>query len=72
MALKATKDTYGFEMIGGVEVRRLIKAGDNVPPTYRVEDSDVEEVDAGVSSDKAAVGEPAGTTADKKSDRKKS
>jgi hypothetical protein len=42
MARKATRDTYGVEMVGGVEVRRLVKAGDPVPDTYTVPDGDVE------------------------------
>lgn len=45
MALRATKDTYGVENIGGAEVRRLVKAGSIVPPSYTVPDSDVEQVD---------------------------
>jgi hypothetical protein len=52
MALKATKDTYGFENVGGVEVRRLVKAGDVVPSTYRIEDSSAtEEITGTTGSD---------------------
>lgn len=51
MPLKATKDTYGFENVGGVEVRRLIKAGDVVPSTYTVDDSSAVEEVGGTGSD---------------------
>lgn len=37
MAKKALQNTYGYETVGGVEVRRLIVAGDIVPDHYRVE-----------------------------------
>lgn len=40
MAKKALKNTYGYEVVGGVEVRRLIVAGDVVPDHYRVESAD--------------------------------
>lgn len=42
MARKATRDTYGIEIVGGVEVRRLVKAGDVIPDTYSVEGGSVE------------------------------
>lgn len=52
MARRATKDTYGIEKTGpDMEVRRLVKAGDMIPPTYSVESGDFEEVpDAAVQT----------------------
>jgi hypothetical protein len=44
---KATKDTYGIEMIGDVEVRRQVFAGDMIPVTIAVDDGDYEEVEGG-------------------------
>lgn len=44
MARKAIKNTYGYETIGGVEVRRIIRAGKLIPPTYRVHEGAYEEV----------------------------
>jgi hypothetical protein len=44
VARRATKDTYGIEVIGGAEVRRLVKAGDVIPSTYAVADGTFEEV----------------------------
>jgi hypothetical protein len=49
MARVATKNTYGIETIGGVEVRRLVKAGDPVPDHYEVDGDAVREVDQGSS-----------------------
>ena len=43
MPRKATKDTYGVEMVGGTEVRRLVKAGGMIPPTLSVEEGSYEE-----------------------------
>jgi hypothetical protein len=47
MPRKATKDTYGIENVGGVEVRRQYFAGDIVPAAIVVDDGDVEEVEGG-------------------------
>jgi hypothetical protein len=43
MPRKATKDTYGYEDIAGVEVRRIVRAGQNVPDHYRLEDDSAAE-----------------------------
>jgi hypothetical protein len=37
MALRATRDTYGYEDMGGVEVRRQVFAGQLIPEHYRLE-----------------------------------
>jgi len=47
MPRKATKDTYGVEMLGGVEVRRQIFAGEMIPVTIEVDEGDYEEVEGG-------------------------
>ena len=44
MALKATKDTYGVETVYGIEVRRLIKAGQMIPATIEAPKGSYEEV----------------------------
>lgn len=43
MARRATKDTYGVEVVGGAEVRRLVKAGSIIPDQYQVEDGSFED-----------------------------
>ena len=45
MARKAIKDTFGTEMLApGVEVQRVIVAGQMIPPTITVDDDAFEEV----------------------------
>lgn len=46
MARVATKNTYGTEMVGGVEVRRLVVAGDPVPDHYNVDSDAVREIES--------------------------
>jgi hypothetical protein len=48
VALRAIKDTFVFESVGGVRVRRKVREGQLVSPLYEADESDVEEVpDAG-------------------------
>jgi len=47
VARKALKNTFGYENVGGVEVRRLVRAGRLIPDAYRVEEGEYEHV-AGV------------------------
>lgn len=49
MARRATKDTYGIDSVGGVEVRRLVFAGQMVPPGLQVEEGSYEEVEGGTT-----------------------
>lgn len=42
MARKAIRNTYGFETVAGVEVRRLVIAGSEVPEHYRVDEGALE------------------------------
>lgn len=78
MARKAIRTGYGTQMIGGVEVKRLIVAGQNVPPTITAPPGTFED-DAAANAEAAAklteatapqsatptqvIGEPATTTA---------
>jgi hypothetical protein len=49
VALRALRDTFAMEPIYGVETRRIVKAGTIVPPHYRIDPNDVEEVASGRS-----------------------
>jgi chemotaxis regulatin CheY-phosphate phosphatase CheZ len=44
MALRAIKDTFVFEDIGGTRVRRRVREGQLVSPLYEADSADVEEV----------------------------
>lgn len=46
MARRATKDTYGMEVISGTEVRRVVKAGDVLPGNLVVEEGSFEDFDS--------------------------
>lgn len=62
MALRATKDTYAIEVIGGVEVRRQVKAGDIIPVNWTVDDGASEEVDISKDAPSAGVRNEFSTT----------
>lgn len=40
----ATKDTYGTELVGGVEVRREVFAGTVVPDSINLKESEYKEI----------------------------
>jgi hypothetical protein len=47
MAKMANRDTYALEHISGVDVRRVVKAGDIVPDHYVLEDGELVDVPEG-------------------------
>jgi hypothetical protein len=47
MARRAIRDTYGIERVGNVEIRRIVKAGQDVPAHYEVDEDALEEFDRG-------------------------
>lgn len=44
MARRATKDTFGIERVGDVEIRRRVVAGQIVPDQLEVDEGDLEDV----------------------------